>query len=239
LEICNCQTAKSKIVFSEKKTLGLGNFLNEKTWLINQWTRKSHPSHFAFKMVPTGIIFGMREKFFLPKVFDNIYWQDYKTKQFSDFEQNVFDIAMSHENVTVKKNVFSNENNFFCFKTTFTHQKLQVYSEKKEHLKYFQQYSEEKIGIKNNIYGNIQNSCPPLKAVIIVRSQGNGKRKLIGDNYIKNYLKQYNISLEKVTISSQNSSSEQAKIFNSYGLIISSHSSQLANLLFAQKKQLF
>lgn len=233
-KICKCITDKSNITF-----VNLTNnlkFSNESTWLINQWSKGSHPSHFAFKMIPTGIIFGMREKFLLPKIINKIYWQDYSTNKLSEFEQNILDLALSHKNVTIKELVFSSDNDFYCFANTYTYQKLQVYSKKKTHLIYFQENAEKKLKIKNNVYGKAINNCPPLRAVLILRSQGYGKRTLLGENLIRNFLKKHKISLDKILITSQNSSTIQAQVFNNYGLIISPHSSQLVNLLFAQKK---
>lgn len=95
-EICFCSTLKSKIVFkniydNNKKI----NFFDGNTWMINQWNKKSHPSHFAFKMVPTGIIFNSREEYKLPNIIERLYWQDYESSALTDFESNIFDIPFT------------------------------------------------------------------------------------------------------------------------------------------------
>lgn len=202
--------------------------------MINQFSHDSHPSHFSFKMIPTGIIFHMREKFLLPEKMERIYWQDYKTKKLSEFESNIFDIAISHQKVQVGELMFSQDN--ICFSNTYTNQYLQLYSSKKEHLIYFQEYAEKKMGLKNLVYGRKTNGCPPRKAVLITRVDGRGKRDLIGIDYISNFLKSKNYSFEKFAISKLNSSYVQAKTFNSFGIIITPWSSQLTNMIFAQKK---
>lgn len=169
-------------------------------------------------------------------MFDYIYWQDYVAKNLSEFEKNVFDLSTSHGKVKIKNLLFSTDDDFYCFENVYTHQKLQTYAEKSDHLKYFQEMAEKKLHLVNNVFNNSKNTCPPYKAVLILRNQGYGNRRLVGESIIFKVLQKHNISLDRVIISSRNSSITQAKVFNSYGLIISPHSSQLTNLLYAQKK---
>lgn len=232
-DICKCATPKSTIYFIQGNNK-FSTFVKGNTWLINQWSTKSHPSHFSFKMIPTGIIFNMRAKFALPRIMDRVYWQDYKTNALSEFEKNIYDISLSHKKVLVKELMFSKLN--ICFSDTYTNQEVQMYSHKQEHLKYFHQYSEKKLGLKNLIFDDKNKSCPPKRAVLIKRKEGHGMRSLINEKIIFDYLKFKNFSFEKVVISSKNSSLVQARTFNSFGIIISPWSSQLTNLLFAQKK---
>ena len=234
-EICICFSLRSYITFEDISGMAKNtSFISGNTWMINQFSRSSHPSHFSFKMIPTGIIFNMREKFQLPKIMHRIYWQDYETNNLTEFESNIFDIAISSKKVHVGELLFSPDN--ICFSNTYTNQYLQVYSKKKEHLIYFQEYAEKKMGLRNLVYGRKTNGCPPRKAVLITRVDGKGKRNLIGIDYISEYLKSKNYSFEKFAISKLNSSFVQAKTFNSFGIIITPWSSQLTNIIFAQKR---
>ena len=228
---------RSNIVFYDHPNVSMiQNFDKRPTWMINQWWKTSHIFHFSFKMVPTGIIFNMREKYGIPKNLETIFWQDYNTTNFSPFEKDIYDIALSHGRIHIKRNLFSNFKKELCFKSVYTSQKPGRFAYKPEQLINFQKYAEKKFRIVNTVYkSNRINKFLPLKAVFITRNEGNGNRKILGYEIIKRILLRNNISLVQKTISSQNSTLVQANVFNSYGLIITPHSSQLANLLFAQK----
>ena len=92
------------------------------------------------------------------------------------------------------------------------------------------------MGLKNLVFRKSYRTCPPKKAVLITRIEGCGKRNLIGIKYISDFFKSKKFRFEIVPISKSNSSSIQAKVFNSFGIIIAPWSSQLTNLLFAQKQ---
>jgi hypothetical protein len=211
------------------------DFLNGNTWMINQWSKGPHPDHFTFKMLPTGIIFGKRELFGLPKLFDRIYFQDYLSTNLTDFERNIFDLSMSHKKVDVKMMLFSKNREKYCLSNTFTSQTLQQHAKNSAELDFFHKAAEVKMSLKNLVYSTAIKSCPPVKAMLMERRDMQHQRRIIDSSFIKQFLAKSNITLDYVFISSKNSSKEQAIAFNSYGLIISPHSSQLTNLLFAQK----
>lgn len=78
------------------------------------------------------------------------------------------------------------------------------------------------------------NKCPPRRAVLLYREN----RGILNWQQIElHLLDTYNIVLERETISERNTSIEQAALFASTGLLISSHSSQLINVIFSHPSQ--
>ena len=233
--ICRCATKRSNIVFMDKNFNE--KFAKEPVWMINQYHKGSNIYHFSLKMIPTGIIFDTSEKFEIPKNLKSIYWQDYKTKNFTPWELNIYNIALSSRQINITKNIFHHSKERYCFESSFTSQNIQRFAYKPEQLNEFQKNAEQKFGIVNTVYkSKSRNKLLPKKAVFITRSEGNGHRKIIGYEIIQKILSRNNISLVQKEISSFNSTLSQAKIFNSYGLIIAPQTAQLTNILFAQKK---
>jgi len=79
--------------------------------------------------------------------------------------------------------------------------------------------------------------CPPPRAVLLTRSAGDvpGRtRSITNPEVLLDVSRQLGIPrIETVSISSVNSTRETAALFSSFGLMISTHSSQLKSLLFA------
>ena len=73
-------------------------------------------------------------------------------------------------------------------------------------------------------------SCPPSSAVLIYRPD----RSMLNQGELLAYLKQkYNLLVHPTAVDGSTSSFDQARIFASAGLILSPHSSQLVNVMFA------
>ena len=73
-------------------------------------------------------------------------------------------------------------------------------------------------------------SCPPSTAILIFRAD----RAILNQGELLAHLKQkYNLLVHPTAISGSTSSADQARIFASAGLILSPHSSQLVNVMFA------
>ena len=73
-------------------------------------------------------------------------------------------------------------------------------------------------------------SCPPSSAVLIYRPD----RSILNQGELLSLLKaKYNLLLHPTAVDGSTSSFEQARIFASAGLILSPHSSQLVNVMFA------
>ncbi|KAJ3055724.1 hypothetical protein HDU99_007510, partial [Rhizoclosmatium hyalinum] len=97
----------------------------------------------------------------------------------------------------------------------------------------FKRAASEVLGIDTG--SNQSSPCPPRKAAIVIRQSGMGLRKITNlDKVIKVLKKATNLpQIDIIAPSEKHSLREQAEMFSAYGLIISSHSSQLANMIFA------
>lgn len=83
---------------------------------------------------------------------------------------------------------------------------------------------------------SILNNVTKIKnAVFLLRNEGNGLRRVLNYDELVGFIeKKYKINISVRYINSLTPSFEQAKIFNSADLIISSHSSQLFNMMFSR-----
>ena len=72
--------------------------------------------------------------------------------------------------------------------------------------------------------------CPPAKALIVIRAEN---RRIINLPAVVALLDKYGIAYDQATITAATPSAEQAALFRNHGLILSVHSSQLANVVFA------
>lgn len=72
--------------------------------------------------------------------------------------------------------------------------------------------------------------CPPRRAILLVR----GNRGVLNRDDLVDWLRsEYRLQVEITTIDGASSALEQATLFSTSGLILSSHSSQLTNVVFA------
>jgi hypothetical protein len=80
---------------------------------------------------------------------------------------------------------------------------------------------------------NLSRSCPLPRAILLYRSEGLGGRTILNFDVLDRVLSAFGIEYTNVTISSLSTTVEQAHLFSTVGLVISSHSSQLKNVVFA------
>ena len=82
----------------------------------------------------------------------------------------------------------------------------------------------------------LSETCPPPRALLLFRAEDMWPRRrliLNGHELAVAVLAELGIHFELVTISASNTTAEQLALFASAGLVVSSHSSQLANVVFA------
>ncbi len=79
-----------------------------------------------------------------------------------------------------------------------------------------------------------QRPCPPRRAILLTRPD----RKILNVHLIDRYmLEKYGLILEHHELSGRNTSLQQVHLFATSGLVLSSHSSQLINVLFSHAAQ--
>lgn len=79
---------------------------------------------------------------------------------------------------------------------------------------------------------NLTPTCPPARALFLLRSGESSLRRPSNLDAIVELVEELGVNkLEFILVSGSNSSAAQLQMFNSAGLILSSHSSQLVNLV--------
>jgi hypothetical protein len=80
------------------------------------------------------------------------------------------------------------------------------------------------------IHASSSSRCPPHRALLLYRHN----RGILNRDAIRSMMQsEFGISLEYGTVNEESSSLEQVELFSSTGLLLSSHSSQLINVLFS------
>lgn len=100
----------------------------------------------------------------------------------------------------------------------------------------FSSNSADTVSFRNAAYSMFDiplpvDRCPPRRAVLIYREN----RRIINEAEIVKLLKdEFNVNLELQTINQYSTSAQQVSLFASTGLLLSSHSSQMINVLFSR-----
>eukprot|EP00042_Codosiga_hollandica_P034335 m.239764 g.239764 ORF g.239764 m.239764 type:complete len:247 (-) comp54383_c0_seq1:70-810(-) len=80
---------------------------------------------------------------------------------------------------------------------------------------------------------NLTRACPTPSGVVLVRKEGHGLRLVKNPDVLDRVLTKAGIKYRNVSLNYDTTSMFQISIFSNFGLIISSHSSQLKNSVFA------
>eukprot|EP01134_Creolimax_fragrantissima_P000667 CFRG0667T1 len=98
----------------------------------------------------------------------------------------------------------------------------------------FRKFAVAKLGAKK-----FTDKCPPLDAVVLRRTEGTGLRRVLNYDVIDRVFKRNGInSYRNVTVSGADDTLAHVKVFSNFGLMVSSHSSQLKNLIFSPKNSI-
>ncbi|KAJ3284906.1 lariat debranching enzyme [Rhizoclosmatium sp. JEL0117] len=120
-----------------------------------------------------------------------------------------------------------------CYKSIYSSKQSEVYARTPSDLDVFKTSAEKVLGIDIT-----KKQCPPSRTLLLVRSNGT-----ITGHRMRTMVNQWHVlrlmeskGLTQIDVRDMNGTmtlKEQAQMISQYGLIISSHSSQLTNLLFA------
>ncbi|KAJ3018645.1 UNVERIFIED_CONTAM: hypothetical protein HDU68_011060 [Siphonaria sp. JEL0065] len=211
------------------------------TWLMYQWLPRHHVAHYAFSLVQFHSILLHSKHYDLPS-FESILFQD-NPSPLNNYEKSLLEIVKQSGYLANLRSIdfLSKEaqeykpvkNETKCFQSIHTSRMSEVYSTNSEDLDVFRQSAERVLGL--NITGSI---CPPNHAVILVRNKAKkGRQRVMKniDQVIRLLNKKGIHHVDVVDLNGSQTLQQQASMISKYGLIISSHSSQLANLLFAHR----
>ncbi|KAJ3296949.1 hypothetical protein HDU79_005309 [Rhizoclosmatium sp. JEL0117] len=228
---CRCHK-RSGVHFTEfPKQSTTVSFETTPTWLMYQWSNRHHVAHFAFSMVQFHSILLHREFYSLPN-FTTLLFQD-NPPPLLPYDQKLLDIVKSTGTLEYLDTVeFLDGGKERCFQSVHTSRISEVYATSQWDLEAFRKSAEHLLRLNLTLPG-----CPPPKALILIRqsTQKGRERRIMNIDALDRYLKRKGFQQVDIReLNGKQSLEEQAGLVSQYGLIISSHSSQLANLLFAR-----
>ncbi|KAJ3296950.1 hypothetical protein HDU79_005310 [Rhizoclosmatium sp. JEL0117] len=217
-------------------------FESEPTWLMYQWLPRHHIAHFAFSMIQFHSILLHRDFYTLPN-FTTLLFQD-NPSPLLPYHRDLLKIVQSTGTLpTLSKIDFlsktphrytpKHDTKTRCFTSLHTSRLSEVYATSHKDLHTFRETAEKALSLSFT-----PSTCPPPKTLILVRakSQKGRERRMKNLREVVSLLEELGIMrIDTIDFSGRMSLRRQARVIAEYGLIISSHSSQLANLVFARE----
>ncbi|KAJ3088518.1 hypothetical protein HK100_008016 [Physocladia obscura] len=205
------------------------------TYLVYNWLPHHHLSHFAFSTVNLHSILQHNVFYALP-AFKSILFQDLPPDGFTAYERGIWDIIMhggrlaAVESVEFLRRVGGDDRERKCFTRLYSSTQSETYAQSPADLAVFRTTAERVLGLDIT-----RRQCPPSRALILVRDKNNSRsRTIVNLWHVQKLLAAKGITqIDTRNMSGSMTLAEQAAAISQYGLIISSHSSQLTNLLFA------
>lgn len=206
------------------------------TWLLNTKVTRTHPWHFAMKVVQLASILTHRHTLPLP-VPGRIAFQDYPVQRMSDWDQLVWKISAGVWGGSTEEYFTVGAQKPTCF------QSMYFTSEYDRFFKHRDEVAAWRKSMLGTIGKQLCNSdtldcylswCAPPLIGILHRIEGTAKRSVVNMKEVEHTLAQtFGLTVEHFNVSSLDSPLLQAQKFVRYRVIFSAHSSQLANLLYA------
>ncbi|KAJ3076234.1 hypothetical protein HDU98_004847 [Podochytrium sp. JEL0797] len=218
-------------------------FETKPTWLMYQWLPRHHVAHYAFSLIQFHSILLHSIYYSLPS-FERILFQD-NPSPLNPYETTLLEIAQdahtlpnlaSVEFLSTQSHEYEarHGNTTRCFESVYTSRLSEVYATSPLDLDVFRGNAEKRLQLP----GITSDTCPPLKALVLVRkhTKKGRQRKMKNMEQVISLLNGKGVSqVDVLDLNGSQSLLQQAQIISQYGLIISSHSSQLANMLFARR----
>ncbi|KAI8613076.1 hypothetical protein BC830DRAFT_1133894, partial [Chytriomyces sp. MP71] len=243
LYFCGCFSPESRLIFETlNATMRTPDFEPQPAWMISQWlqTKKHHIAHFIYSVVQLHSIMLHRASLRLPERIETIVFQDAMVEM-NKYEQDLWDVvaygaALGHVTdfrfLRGMKNSKGNKNRF-CFESVHSTIRGDIYATTFEDMSAFKRAAEKLLAIDTGLT-RPPPACPPRRAALITRKSGTGLRRMTNQAAVIALLHQRGIRhVDIISPSEDDTLYAQARMVSGYGFIVSSHSSQLANLVFA------
>ncbi|KAJ3071276.1 hypothetical protein HDU98_005586 [Podochytrium sp. JEL0797] len=236
-KFCECFTVNVGFKFvAQRSTDPVIQFDPAPTYLIYNWLPHHHLSHFAFSTVhfhstvQHAVFYGITG-------LKRIVFQDLPPG-FTPYEQGIWDIIRHGGKLEAIRDVqFLTEREGVpqCYQEMYSSKQSEIYAHTPRDLDVFKQSAEEVLDLDLT-----SNPCPPSRTLLLVRTNGTIKghrmRTMMNQWHVLRLLEAKGITqIDVQDMNATLSLQQQAAMMSSYGLIISSHSSQLTNLLFAHR----
>ncbi|KAI9341378.1 hypothetical protein BDR26DRAFT_860333 [Obelidium mucronatum] len=234
-KFCDCFSVQVGYrFFAQDPQRPLPAFETIPTYLIYNWLPHHHLSHFAFSTVHFHSVLQHQQFYSLPK-FKRVIFQDLPPDGLTDYEKAMWDIILAGGKLESLQEIqFLRRNaSMQCYKSIYSSKQSEVYARSKADIDVFKKSAEKVLGL------DITNrECPPSRTLLLVRSngtiQGNRMRTMVNQWHVMKLLEKKGLTqVDVLDMNGTMSLRDQAHMISRYGLIISSHSSQLTNLLFA------
>ncbi|KAI8835468.1 hypothetical protein BJ741DRAFT_608061 [Chytriomyces cf. hyalinus JEL632] len=239
---CGCFSPESKLVIETRRQPS-ESFETQPAWMISQWlqTKKHHIAHFSYSVIQLHNIYLHKEALNLPRI-ETVVFQD-GAEAFNQFESDMWDIVSEgagFEHIADfrflrgRRDIHGRKKRE-CFASVHSTIRGDLYAVDFKDMSQFKKVASKllrlPLGLDNDRPGP---ACPPRKAAIVTRKSGVGLRRITNLNdTIRLLHKKGIIEIDIISPSEQDTLYEQALQFSGYGLLVSSHSSQLTNLVFA------
>ena len=220
---------------SDDATCAKTVFYSSPTYLTNTLTRSYHPDHWSYPLIWLYSILGDRmqyQQFPDPTELTYAY-------QLSDFPTNMlykfWKIFIQTYHLQYATMLWYQDmhkhNKLFCFKEVYFSPLGILHQGKLHHITDFREKLTKSLGVGSIL----QNVTGVNNAIFLMRNEGNGRRAVINAQEIIDYTKRkFGINLQVQYINSSTLPHEQARMFNTADLIVSSHSSQMFNMVFSR-----
>ncbi|KAJ3208099.1 hypothetical protein HDU82_002951 [Entophlyctis luteolus] len=261
---CDCFSKPAPYVFVKQTSPEVFEAFDANlTYMVYNWLPHHHISHFAFSTVNLHSLLQHEAYYSLPK-FKKILFQDLPPGGFTEYEQDLWNIITHGNKLQSVENIeFLRDGTSFiwletdsnlelshiqqqqqkppkqqqpgmCFKHLYSSKLSEIYSRSRSDLSTFRKSAEKVLGL--DITSEV---CPPSRVLIVTRGaslNGTRQRAMLNKWHVLKMLDEKGITqIDEIDLNSNMTLKEQAQTIAKYGLIISSHSSQLTNLLFAHK----
>jgi hypothetical protein len=234
-EFCQCFNQHSQVAFVSKATVQDIPFRKEEGYLIDQWKDNGHnPAHFAMMAVLFHSVVLHRKHYRLPDV-PTIVWQDLQPPKTS-FESDIWDITLKGLPFKVKEELYAMDPEQkvpICFRSLHYANQPAIYTTSEADMQAFRSVAESVYGFPRVTAA--KTFCPSTRVGLLVRTDGNRLRRMANQDEVLRFMKGKGLEVEVFETTGAMTGKEQAERFNRFGLLLSSHSSQLANLIFAQE----
>ncbi|KAJ3266357.1 hypothetical protein HDU77_001428 [Chytriomyces hyalinus] len=239
---CGCFSPESRLVI-ETRGKSSESFETQPAWMISQWlqTKKHHIAHFSYSVIQLHNIYLHKEALNLPRI-ETVVFQD-GAEAFNQFESDMWDIVSEGAGfdhiadfrfLRGRRDIHGGKKRE-CFASVHSTIRGDLYAVDFKDMSQFKKVASKllriPLGLEEDRPGP---ACPPRKAAIVTRKSGVGLRRITNLNDTIRLLHKKGISeIDVISPSEQDTLYEQAVQFSGYGLLVSSHSSQLTNLVFA------
>lgn len=206
------------------------------TWLLNTKVTRTHPWHFAMKVVQLASILMHRKTISVPTP-QHVVFQDYPVQQMSDWDRLVWKISAGVWGGSTEDYFTVGAQKPTCFRSLYFTSEYDRFFKRRDEVSAWRRSMLGMVGKQLCNSGSLDcflSWCASPLIGILHRIEGTAERSITNIEEVEQILsRSFGLAVEHFNVSSLDSPLLQAQKFVKYRVIFSAHSSQLANLLYA------